>query len=72
MNSKERLLACMNGQVPDRVPISTYELCGYNPDSFENQDPSYAGLMALIRTHTDCIYMTGVGVPNVRKDAGRN
>jgi len=69
MNSKERLLACLRGEVPDRVPISTYELCGHNPDSFENKDPSYASLMEFIRTHTDCIYMTGVGVANRRADA---
>jgi len=69
MNSKERLLACLHGQTPDRVPISTYELVGYNPDNFENKHPSYAGLMALIREHTDCMYMTGVGVANARADA---
>ncbi|MCL2700396.1 MAG: hypothetical protein FWE88_01735 [Phycisphaerae bacterium] len=69
MNSTERLLACLHGEVPDRVPISTYELAGYNPDNFENKDPSYAELMAFIREHADCIYMTGVGVPNTRSDA---
>jgi hypothetical protein len=43
--------------VPDRVPISTYELVGYNSRSWENQEPSYARLMDYIRQHTDCICM---------------
>lgn len=61
MTSKERLLACLRGQLPDRVPISTYELNGWNADSFENKDASYARLMEFIRQNTDCIYMTWEG-----------
>ena len=57
MTSKERLLAVLNGQIPDRVPISTYELCGYNSLSFENQEPSYKKLMDFIRAHTDSLTM---------------
>ena len=57
MNSKERLLAVLKGQIPDRVPVSTYELVGYNSHSFENQDPSYARLMQVIREKTDCLCM---------------
>jgi len=57
MNSRERLLAVLNGQIPDRVPISTYELVGYNSKAWENNDPSYAKLMAAIRAKTDCICM---------------
>jgi uroporphyrinogen-III decarboxylase len=66
MTSKERLLAAMRGQVPDRVPVSTYELVGWNPDAWENREPSYARLMDLIRRETDCMYMTDVHVPNAR------
>jgi hypothetical protein len=39
------------------VPISTYELVGYNRKAFENNDPSYKRLMEAIREHTDCICM---------------
>ena len=66
MNSTERLLACLAGQIPDRVPISTYELVGWNDRAWENREPSYARLMEFIREHTDCMYMCGVGVPNAR------
>lgn len=57
MNSRERLLTALRGDVPDRVPISTYELVGYNSQAWENQAPSYAGLMDYIRKYTDCVCM---------------
>jgi len=66
MNSTQRLLACLHGRQPDRVPVSTYELVGWNPAAWENNQPSYARLMEFIRRHTDCMLMCGVGVPNVR------
>lgn len=49
-----KALAC---EVPDRVPISTYELVGYNSTAFENNQPSYKSLMDFIRDKTDCIAM---------------
>ena len=57
MNSRERLLIALAGGTPDRVPVSTYELVGYNSRHFENQDPSYTRLMDVIRRETDCIAM---------------
>lgn len=57
MNSRERLLRCIKHQHIDRVPISTYELVGWNGESWENKEPSYKDLMNYIRIHTDCIYM---------------
>jgi len=57
MNSRQRLLATLNDQIPDRVPISTYELVGYNSHSWENNEPSYQRLMNAIREKTDCICM---------------
>ena len=66
MNSTERLLACLRGEMPDRVPISTYELVGWNRRAWENRSPSYARLMELVRQETDCLYMTDVHVPNAR------
>ena len=84
MNSKERLLAVLKGQKPDRVPISTYELAGYNSRSFENNEPSYKPLMEVIRERTDCVcmwepacnavflesaYLVESSVENVRQDS---
>lgn len=57
MNPRDRLRAVLTGQMPDRVPISTYELVGYNSLAFENNDPSYRRLMDAIRAQTDCICM---------------
>lgn len=57
MDSKERILATLTGGQPDRVPISTYELCGFNSQAFENREPSYANLMQFIREKVDCICM---------------
>jgi len=59
MTSRERLLRTFRRQPVDRVPISTYELVGYNPDSFENKAPSYRRLMDKIRADTDCMFMWG-------------
>lgn len=64
MTSKERLMAVLRKQVPDRVPISTYELIGWNLQSWENQQPSYQSLMDYIRDKTDCMYMTRVPMVN--------
>lgn len=59
MTSRQRILAALAGKAPDRVPISTYELAGYNTRAFENNDPSYATLMDAIREKTDCLAMWG-------------
>ncbi len=53
--SRRRLLVAFEGGVADRVPINTYELAGRNRLDWYNQQPSYRGLMDLIRAHTDCI-----------------
>ena len=57
MDSRERLLTALEGRQPDRVPISTHELCALNSRAWENQDPSYKRLMAAIREHTDAVAM---------------
>lgn len=59
MTSRERLVRTLRQEPVDRVPISTYELNGCNPDSFENRHPSYKRLMDKIRADTDCLYMWG-------------
>lgn len=57
MTSKERLLKCIAHESIDHVPISTHELNGWNPHSWENLQPSYAKLMNAIREYTDCMYL---------------
>ncbi len=64
MTSRQRLMAAIKHEVPDRVPISTYELVGWNTNSWYNKQPSYKPLMDYIRQKTDCIYMTGVSTVN--------
>ena len=59
MDSKERLLRSFRHEPVDRIPVSTYELVGHNPDAWENREPSYARLMDEIRARTDCLYMSG-------------
>jgi len=57
MTSRERILTALACRPPDRVPVSTYELVGFNTRAFENKEPSYAALMQAIREHTDCLCM---------------
>lgn len=57
MNSKERLLNTFHRKPVDRVPISVYELCGYDRNLWANCEPSYERLMNAIREHTDCLLM---------------
>ncbi|MDW7657102.1 MAG: hypothetical protein SCM11_08000, partial [Bacillota bacterium] len=59
MNARERLLRSFRHESVDRVPISTYELVGWNPDAWENREQSYQNLMDEIRARTDCLFMTG-------------
>jgi len=57
MTSRQRLLNAVAFKPTDRVPISTYELVGYNSRSFENNETSYQNIMEAIRAHTDCVCM---------------
>jgi len=59
--SRRRLLTALSCGVPDRVPVSTYELVGYNSRAWENHEPSYARLMDRVRAATDCIAMWDPG-----------
>ncbi len=65
MTSKQRLLAAVRGELPDRVPVSTYELNAHNPDHWENTEPSYRRLMQAIAEMADEMSMVGTGgLPN--------
>ena len=57
MTSRERLLSAIKLEKTDRVPVSTYELVGYNSWAFENKESSYQNLMDFIRKKTDCVCM---------------
>ncbi len=57
LSSRDRLLRCLRHEPTDRVPISTYELVGWNRYAWENNEPSYSRLMHAVREKTDCIYM---------------
>lgn len=59
MTSRERILTTLRGGQADRVPVSTYELAGYNSHAFENNDPTYHTIMEAIRAKTDCLAMWG-------------
>ncbi len=63
MDSRERLLRAIRRQPVDRVPISTYELVGWDWEAWENRQPRYHRLMEAIRAQTDCMYMLGLGGP---------
>lgn len=64
MTGRERLLACLRGQIPDRVPISTYELVPWNEEDWASREPSYRRLMDVIRRETDGLYMVGIPLRN--------
>lgn len=64
MNSRQRLMNLLRREPIDRVPVSAYELVGWNPDAWENRQPAYRPLMRLIRDQTDCLYMTGFPAAN--------
>ncbi len=57
LTSRQRLLRCLNRQPVDRVPVSTYELAGWDFDQWQNKEPSYAPLMEAVRQKADCILM---------------
>lgn len=61
MTSRERLLAVLKGELPDRVPVSCYELVGFDSENFCNKEPSYKRLMDYIREKTECICMWDPG-----------
>ena len=69
VNSRQRLLNTLRREPVDRVPISTYEMVGWNWDAWENQQPAYRDLMQLIRDKTDCLYMTSFPTRNRAEQA---
>ncbi|MHB1484043.1 MAG: uroporphyrinogen decarboxylase family protein [Saccharofermentanales bacterium] len=72
MNSRERLLKAINHEPVDHVPVSAYELVGWNENSWENNEPSYKKLMDVIREYTDCIYMLNPGTRKIPNPVSEN
>jgi len=65
LTSRERLLRTWRRQPTDRVPISTYEMVGWDMNSWYNQQPSYKKLMQVIRENTDCLYSCSYSAPDL-------
>lgn len=59
MTSRQRLLAALRCQQPDRVPINLF-LNPYNPAEDTTTDPSYADLNAALRGYADTTWSWGV------------
>lgn len=69
--SKERLLRTWRREPTDRVPISTYEMVGWDMKSWYNQQPSYQKLMQFIREKTDCLYSCSYSAPDLAEQKYR-
>jgi len=69
MTSRERLLTALRIEEPDRVPISCYELTGWDLDNWYNRQPSYKNLMDLIRQQTDCVSRPALPAPSLGNPA---
>ncbi len=62
MTSRERLLAALRRETPDRMPVTIYEYCPYN-DDWPTREPSYAPLLDLERTLGDSFVFAPVEMP---------
>lgn len=62
MTSRQRLLAALRGDVPDRVPVTLYELSHLN-DDWANKEPSYQPLLDLERQYGDSFVQAPIDVP---------
>ena len=72
LTKRERILRTLRREGADRVPISTYEMVGFNFDSWYNNQPSYARLMEFIREKTDCLYSCGYSFSNAAEGNRRS
>jgi len=60
MTSRERVLAAMRRQQPDRVPINVRGVSVWNPDWVASRDPSYRPLIAAVQEYCDPIPVAGI------------
>ena len=56
MNSRERILRVLAGLLPDRVPVSLYQIDPFDPASFWAQHPSCARLLESARQLQDTFH----------------
>jgi uroporphyrinogen-III decarboxylase len=71
LTSKERLLRTWRREPTDRVPVSTYEMVGWDMNSWYNKQPSYKKLMQVIREKTDCLYSCSYSAPDLAEQKYR-
>ena len=57
MTSRQRILNCIKRLPTDRIPISSYEITGYNHATWYHKEKSYQNLLAHIREKCDGICM---------------
>jgi hypothetical protein len=61
MTSRERVLAAMRRQQPDRVPINMRGVQVWDQEWMAARDPSYGPLIEAVQEHCDIIPVAGVG-----------
>lgn len=59
MTGRERILATMQRQPVDRVPISTYELSKYGAWNWPKDEPSYQRVMEEVTERTEALALWG-------------
>lgn len=62
MTSRERLLAVLRGERPDRIPVTVYEFTTYVND-WASETPSYAPLLELEREFGDSFVYAPIDCP---------
>lgn len=62
MTPRQRLLAALTGQMPDRVPVTLYEHSPYGGD-WTHHEPSYAPLLDLEHRYGDSFLFCPLEVP---------
>jgi hypothetical protein len=61
LTGRQRLLATLQRQPVDRVPISTYELSAFGPLAWATKEPSYQRLLQEITMHTEALPLWAPG-----------
>lgn len=62
MNTRQRIVATLEGRRPDRVPVSLYEMSHLSLGGWYLDEPSAAPLLEAQKELGDPIVMTGLGV----------
>ncbi|MDD3725960.1 MAG: hypothetical protein PHI44_02010 [Candidatus Ratteibacteria bacterium] len=57
MTSRERIMAVVQGIMPDRVPVSLYKINPFEKDSFWAQHKSFENLLSTAREYQDTFHL---------------